>query len=372
MSDTSASLRQQHLGKAKRVVIKVGSSLLARSPVGQPASIADELHSLRDRNLEIVVVSSGAIALGFRDLGLATRPRDLAQLQAAAAIGQSRLLNNWEHAFGAHGRSIAQILLTHDDLRSQLRSWNARHALRVLLRSGIIPIINENDTVAVDEIRFGDNDQLASMVAGLVGADALVIYTDVNGLHDAAPQAGGKRIPIVHDVDSEALPFATSDSTSGVGSGGMASKVSAAKRAQACGVATAIVAGATVGTLSGLLRGEDIGTLFVPPADSKASQLYRLRPGEAPAGELHLREAGAQNIARGVRSEDLREVRGDFGVGAPVRVFSPKQVEIARGLAGYPSDDLRKLCGCTTSDIEARLGYKYLDEVVFHDDLVTL
>ncbi len=372
-----SSLRSSHLGHAKRIVIKVGSSLLAASPVGQPAAIADDLDYLRAHGVEAVVVSSGAIALGLGILGFESRPNDLPSLQAAAAVGQSRLLKNWEHAFSAHGRHIAQILLTHDDLASRARFLNSRHALRALLDAGVVPVINENDTVATDEIKYGDNDLLAALVCNLVSADALVIYTDVDGLHDADPSQGGVRIPVVSDVDKEARPLtaATSDLKSPLGSGGMASKVLAAQKAARFGVATVVVAGAEPGILKRVLAGDDVGTLFVPESEAIGSRKHWLAYGGKAIGEL-LVDAGAfkaiSEDGRSLLPAGLLEVRGDFGLGALVAVVDAEKGEFARGLVSYSAQDLRKLCGCRSSDIRAKLGYKHLDEVVHRDDLVLL
>ena len=207
-SDDS-SLRARLLGRAHRIVIKVGSRLLSHSPAGRPAAIADEIARLRERSdIEVVVVSSGAISLGVRSLGIRQRPTELPMLQAAAAIGQNRLMQHWQHAFAAHHIAIGQVLLTHDDLRNRRRFLNARHALQAMLGAGVVPVINENDTVAVDEIKYGDNDLLAALVCNLLSADALVVLTDVDGLHDAPPAEGGSRIPLVRDIDREAAPVA--------------------------------------------------------------------------------------------------------------------------------------------------------------------
>ncbi len=363
--------RAKHLAGAKRVVIKVGSSLLAASPAGRPAAIADELAMLEDRGIEAVIVSSGAIALGLGGLGLTSRPTDLPSLQAAAAIGQSRLLQNWEHAFGAHNGRIAQILLTHDDVASRVRFLNARHALLALLRAGVVPIVNENDTVAIDEIRYGDNDQLAALVCNLVSADALVIYTDVDGLHDADPRNGGVRIPLVTDIESQARA-ASATSTSGLGSGGMASKVMAAKNAARFGVPTVVVPGARPGILLSALTGQDVGTLFVPNAQVIGSRKHWIGFAAKPAGELVV-DAGAYKALHKHGSSllpaGLVEVRGDFERGALVSLATQEGM-FARGLVSYGASDLRKLCGCKSSEIEARLGYRYLDAVVHRDDLV--
>ena len=201
------------LKDVRRVVVKIGSRLIADSPVSRPATIADQVATLRKRGIEVVIVSSGAIALGLPRLKMTARPTEMPELQAAAAVGQSRLMQNWEHAFGAHQIEIGQVLVTHDDLSDRRRFLSARLTLRALLDLGVVPIINENDTVATEEIKFGDNDQLAALVCNLVSADVLVILTDVEGVRDAS----GVRMPIVHDIDREAVPVAGGSTSSGGG-----------------------------------------------------------------------------------------------------------------------------------------------------------
>ncbi len=367
--------RIKHLASAKRIVLKVGSSLLAASPAGQPAAIADEIAMLQDQGIETVIVSSGAIALGLHGLGLSSRPTDLPSLQAAAAVGQSRLLQNWEHAFAAHQGRIAQVLLTHDDVSSRVRFLNARHALRAILKAGIVPIVNENDTVAIDEIRYGDNDQLAALVCNLVSADALIIYTDVDGLHDKDPRQGGVRIPLITDIDSEANPVATATSSSGVGSGGMSSKVAAARNAASYGVPTIVVPGARRGILLSALTGQDVGTLFVPNAQAISSRKHWIGFGAKPAGQLVVDQGAVDALSKQGSSllpAGLVEVQSEFDRGALVSLVTPEHTEFARGLASYGASDLRKLCGCRSDQIGAILGYTYLDEVVHRDDLVLL
>src|SRR3569623_527888 len=206
------------LKTARRVVVKIGSRLLADAPASRPAAIAAQIAVLRQRGIELLIVSSGAIALGMRRLGLAARPTEIPALQAAAAVGQSRLMQYWEHAFGSNEIEIGQVLVTHDDLGDRRRFLSARLTLRALLAAQCVPLLNENDTVATEEIKFGDNDQLAALVCNLVSADCLIILTDVEGVRDAS----GVRMPIVRDIAREAAPVA-GGSTSGVGSGGMAS-----------------------------------------------------------------------------------------------------------------------------------------------------
>lgn len=367
-------LRRSTLGRARRVVVKIGSQLLADSPAGRPAAIADELAALRDRELEVVLVSSGAIALGARVLGLRERPRALPALQAAAAVGQNRLMQHWEHAFATHHMPIGQVLLTHDDLADRKRFLNARHALRALIDAGAVPIVNENDTVAVEEIKYGDNDQLAALVCNLVGADALIILTDVDGLCDRPPAEGGQRVPLVTDIDVEATPIAGGVASGRAGSGGMASKVLAAKSAGRQGVTTLVARGSAPEVLRRALAGEDVGTLFVPSAQRMSSRAHWIAYGPRPSGRVLVDDGARRAIAEAGTSllpAGVVAIEGSFAMGDIVGLVSG-ETEFARGLVGYSADELRRLVGRHSADIELVLGYKYLDEVIHRNDLVLL
>ncbi len=358
---------------ARRVVVKIGSRLLAESPASRPAVIADQVTELRRRKVEVVIVSSGAIALGMRRLGLASRPHELPSLQAAAAVGQSRLMQHWEHAFAVHDVAIGQVLVTHEDLGDRRRFLSARLTLRALLDHGVVPIINENDTVATEEIKFGDNDQLAALVCNLVSADALVILTDVEGVRDAS----GVRMPVVRDIDREAAPVA-GGSTSGVGSGGMASKVGSARIVTRTGVPAIVAPGRDPDVLVRVLAGVDVGTLFVPPPPGGtvlSSRKHWIAYGAKPVGRLTVDEGAVRALKDGGKSllpAGITGVQGDFELGDTVSVVTSDGVEIARGLVAYPADDLRKISGLQSAGIEARLGYKSIDEAIHRDDLVIL
>jgi glutamate 5-kinase len=360
---------REQVAQARRVVVKIGSRLLAESPAGRPAAIADQIVELRRRGIELVVVSSGAIALGVRQLHLPGRPRDLPGLQAAAAVGQSRLMQHWEHAFSAHDIAIGQVLLTHDDLGDRRRFLSARLTLRALLDHGVVPIINENDTVATEEIKFGDNDQLAALVVNLVSADTLIILTDVEGVRDAS----GVRMPIVYDIDREAAPVATG-STSGVGSGGMASKVASARIVTRTGVPAVVAPGREPDVLPRVLSGADIGTLFVPGPDILSARKHWIAYGARPLGRVIIDDGAARALREHGKSllpAGLVAVEGEFDLGDTVSIVA-NTVEIARGLAAYPSADLRRISGLQSGAIEATLGYKSIDEAIHRDDLVIL
>jgi glutamate 5-kinase len=365
-------MRRAAFGSAKRIVVKVGSRLLADSPAARPATIADEIAALSsDGSREFVVVSSGAISLGVRAMGLATRPHKLPDLQAAAAIGQGRLLHHWEHAFAVHSLRTGQVLLTHDDLANRRRFLNARHALRALLDAGVIPVVNENDTVAVQEIKYGDNDLLGALVGNLISADALIILTDVEGLLDAS----GERIPIVTDIDNEAAPVAGGSSSDGIGSGGMSSKVQAAKIAARSGIPTAVVPGRESSVIARTLAGDDIGTLFTTSEAVMTSRKHWIAYGAKPTARIVV-DAGARvalcDRGRSLLPAGVTSVEGDFGLGDIVSLVDPNGIEFARGLAGYSARDLERIKGQQSADIETTLGYKYLDEVIHRDDLVLL
>ncbi len=348
-----AELRRRFLGAARRVVVKVGSQLLRESPAGRPATLADELAALRaERDLEVVVVSSGAISSGMSALSMTERPTDMPVLQAVAAVGQGALWHRWQHAFAAHGVLIGQVLLTHDDIRDRRRFLNARHALEAMIDMSVVPIVNENDTVAVEEIKYGDNDVLAALVCNLIGADALVILTDVDGLHDGDPRAGGSRIPVVRDIDTEA-----------------------ARMCGRSGAAAAVVSGRDPGAVRRVLSGEDVGTLFAPRGDRLTSRKHWILYGPKPVGQIHVDEgarAAVVDKARSLLPAGVTQVTGEFGIGDTVSVVDSTGVEFARGLTSYSADEVRRIAGVRSSDIDKTLGYKYVDEVICRDDLVLL
>ncbi|MEM1417506.1 MAG: glutamate 5-kinase [Myxococcota bacterium] len=358
--DVRAPLRE-----ARRLVVKVGSRTLLEDP-GRFAAIAADLAAQRGAGREVVLVSSGAIALGVAALGMGARPKRMARLQAAAAVGQSRLLRAWEDAFAAHGLAPAQLLLTHADLEDRDRYLNARAALDALLELGAVPVINENDTVAVDEIRFGDNDQLAAMVATLVGADLLVLLTDVEGLLDGSDA----RVPLVADVAAaEAL---VRPGTPGVGSGGMGSKVEAARRATRHGVPAVVAPAARDGVLAEVTGGADVGTLFLPLGAPLASRKHWIAFTRKPAGALLLDAGACRAIAEGASllAAGVLGARGSFAPGDAVVLLDGEGHEVGRGLARYGVSDAARLAGARRQEVEARLGRPGSGVLVHADDLV--
>jgi glutamate 5-kinase len=350
--------------RARRIVLKIGSRTLA-ADAQVYRRLAAAIAVARNEGRSVVLVSSGAIALGSKKLGYRTRPKEMAKLQAAAAAGQSLLMQAYEQAFGALGVPVAQVLLTHADLADRTRANNARAALSELLDAGAVPVLNENDSVAVDEIKFGDNDQLAAMVAPLVDADLLVLLSDVEGLLDGQ----GTRIPVVHDVARDALPHIRV-STSNVGTGGMASKVEAARRATLAG-ASAIVADARAESIvEDVLAGEDVGTLFVPSPDRLSARRYWIAFTLRPRGDVVLDRGAAEAVSKKGKSilgVGVLGVRGDFRAGDAVRVLDPEGAEIGRGLARCAAVDAIAVAGRPKSDF----GEDTERAVVVHrDDLV--
>ncbi|MGD8860621.1 MAG: glutamate 5-kinase [Myxococcales bacterium] len=358
------------LSGARRIVVKIGSrAIVSGGPEGRFASLADQAAELRQRGHTVVLVSSGAVALGGRRLGLETRPKALPMLQAAAAVGQSRMIQAYEQAFARHGIAVAQVLLTHAGMAHRARYLNARHAIDALFELGAVPIINENDTVSTEEIEFGDNDQLAAMVSSLVGADLLIILTDVEGLLDGDKQ----RVSQVESID--AVRGLIWEESNGVSLGGMGSKVRAAERALTRGLPVVIAPAADPHVLRRVVDGEDVGTLFLPAGATMASRKYWIAHTLKMRGVLVVDEGAARALRESKRSllpVGITAVRGRFRAGDAVSIERADGTELARGLSRYDARDVRKLIGVRSKDIEARVGHHTGDEVVHRDDLVML
>jgi glutamate 5-kinase len=365
------------LTRAKRVVIKIGSALLVEQSSGRVSrawleTLAADIAAMRARGQEVVIVSSGAIALGRRQLGLPRGKLKLEESQAAAAVGQIRLAHAWKEVLEPHDCAVAQILLTLGDTEERRRYLNARSTLNTLLKLGSIPVINENDTVATAEIRYGDNDRLAARVAQMASADCLVLLSDVDGLYTADPtrDADARFIPEVSVITPEIEAMA-GGSASDVGSGGMATKVLAGKIALAAGCNMCI----TIGHEPHPLRRIEAGgrcTWFVAKASPKTVRKQWIAGLLKPAGTLHVDE-GAAKALRGGKSllpAGVTKVEGRFDRGDAVLVKDASGVEIARGLSAYSSDDARRAQGRRSQDLETILGYRGRDELIHRDDLV--
>ena len=373
----SAERLRRTVGEGQRLVVKVGSSTLTSSDgghldVGALGALVDALAGRRRDGRQVVLVSSGAIAAGIGPLGLPRRPSDLATQQAAASVGQGALVAAYQAAFSAHGLTVGQVLLTADDVTRRTHYTNARRTLERLLELGIVPIVNENDTVATQEIRFGDNDRLAALVSDLVGADGLVLLTDVDALYDGPPsKASSSRVPFVATpADLDAVTIGGTGSS--VGSGGMVTKVEAAGITGAAGIPTILT---RLPDLAAALAGGDVGTVFAPAAATRGSRKRWLAHATTARGRLLLDEGAVTAVTQRRTSllpAGITGVEGGFAAGDPVDVCAPDGRVIARGLVNYAATELPQLLGRSTRDLARELGPAYEREVIHRDDLVVL
>ncbi len=363
----------------KRLVIKIGSNLLTSGnglDETRIAALSTDISEAHSRGKEVIVVSSGAIAAGMKSLGLKRRPSDIRHKQAAASVGQSALMWAYEKGFGRHDKKVAQILLTRDAFHDRRRYINAKNTITTLLDYGVIPIINENDSVAVEEIKFGDNDQLASLVAGMVSADRLIILSDVDGLYDRDPlkHSSARLIPVVEEITPEIERIA-GGAGSLVGTGGMYSKVLAAKRAVRYGIIVNIINGKVPGLLRSLLEGRAVGTEFRSARKKMPARKGWIAFGLRARGSIAV-DAGAREaiVARGksLLPSGIVSVEGNFSPGDAVYCTDDSGVRFAKGLTNYSSEEVRRIMGKRTSEIERHLGYRYSDEVIHRDNLVLL
>jgi glutamate 5-kinase len=353
------------LGRAKRVVVKVGSSLLVGAD-GAPdaawlSALCADIARLRARGQQVLVVSSGAVALGRRRLGLTKRALTLPEKQAAAAAGQSALMRAWEVALEPHALGVAQVLLTRDDTETRRRWLNARATVDTLLALGVVPVVNENDTVVTEEIRYGDNDRLAARVAQMIGADALVLLSDIDGLYTADPRRdpGARHIPRVTHLTAEIEAMAGgANAGAGVGTGGMATKILAARIAQQAGCATIITLGSRPGPLAAIEAGE-AATVIEPTVSARAAYKAWIAGSLAPHGGLTVDAGAARALAQGksLLPAGVTAVEGRFGKGDAVVVRDDQGREIGRGLSRYDSADAEKIRGLKSDAIEAALGF---------------
>jgi glutamate 5-kinase len=377
VSEQDQQVVRATIAAAPRIVVKVGSSSLTRPQGGVDAQriqqLADDIAARRARGHEVVLVSSGAIATGFPMLGLEHRPRDLATQQAAASVGQGSLIAAYSAAFAARDLRVGQVLLTADDVIRRSHYRNAQRTLFRLLELGVVPIINENDTVATDEIRVGDNYRLAALVAHLVRADGLILLSDVAGLFDGPPGTPG--VKLVEQVRGEADLASVKIGgigAAGVGLGGMGSKVEAARIATAAGIPVLLSAAADS---SRALERADVGTVFHAPHRRPATRLLWLAHASTPTGQLHLDAGAADAVARrrlSLLPAGITRIEGTFVAGDPVDIFDEKGHTIARGLVNFDAQELPALLGRSTRDLGRELGPAYEREVVHRDDLVLL
>ena len=368
---------RQSLVDARTLVVKSCSALITNNGTGLDLnainSWAKQMAMLAAGGRRLLLVSSGAIACGMQQLGWSKRPGSIPELQAAAAVGQMGLAQTYQQAFGAHGIRTAQILLTHEDLADRTRYLNARATLSALLDLGVLPIINENDTVATDEIRFGDNDTLGALVANLIEADALIILTDQEGLYTADPRKDASATLVNEGAaGDERYEHMAGGSGTPIGTGGMITKIWAAKRAARSGAHTVIASGRTPDALPRLLRGEQLGTLLVASQQPLAARKQWLADHLQLAGRVQL-DAGASKALRAGSSllpVGVTQVDGEFERGAVVACLDETGLEIARGLINYASSEARRIAGCPSAEIERRLGYLDAPELIHRDNLV--
>lgn len=369
--------RKTSFDNAKRVIVKVGSNVLTENSglnLNVVRSISRQICRLIDRGLEVILVTSGAMSAGIRKIGLSKRPDEIPKRQAVSAVGQASLIMEYENAFERYGNKVAQILLTSDDLNNRKRYLNARNTLYTLLSWQVVPIINENDTVAIESIKFGDNDNLAAMIALLMDADILVILSDIDGLYATDPRFNpdAELIPTVTTFN-KSLEKVAGDIPGALGTGGMLSKIKAAKKVTAAGVPMVIANGNVPDILEKLFDGGSYGTFFVPQAERLPSRKCWIGYSLKPEGVIVIDQGAATAVlkrGKSLLSSGIIHVEGNFGIGAPVEFKTAESDILGTGLVNYSSADIRKIMGLQSRQIQERLGEKPYDEVIHRDNLV--
>lgn len=370
------SIRKSTLQNVRKMLIKIGSAVLTgRDGLDLQIieQLVDEIAEFKTRGIQAVIVTSGAIASGKHRMGISGPLKSMPQKQAAAAVGQSRLMRVYSNAFGKHGVYVAQILLTMSDLTDRKRFLNVRNTMTTLTEWGVIPIINENDSVAVDEIKFGDNDHLAAMIANLTETHLVINLTSTEGLYDRSPASGRKArlIPLVEEI-TEAIEAAATADTSSVGMGGMKSKVIAARKVTAFGIPYIIAPGKEKGILHAVIAGKEKGTLFLPMSDHLNSRKHWIAYTLRSRGKLVI-DAGAKAAlveqGKSLLPSGIVDVEGDFGIGDPVLCVDESGATLAKGLVNYGSEEIHKIMGLKSTRIEQVLGYKDYDEVIHRDNM---
>jgi len=369
--------RKPLLSSVQKVVVKVGTGVIYSPEKGLAGEVIEnlvgEILEGMEKKYQFVLVSSGAIGAGYRDLGLSERPRILSLQQAASAIGQIRLISTYDRFFREKGKVCAQILLTREDVEERKRFLNARNTFLSLLKRGIVPIVNENDTVATEEIRFGDNDTLSALVAMLIGADLLIILTDQKGLFSRDPRKKEEPqfIPVVERITPEIEEMASS----GKGEGGMVTKIQAAKMLNTAGIPVVIAEGREKKVITRILEGEEVGTLFIPCGKRIGVKKHWIAYHRKIKGKIYIDEGAKEAILRKGKSllpSGIVKIEGNFSYGDTISIRDEKGLEVARGLVNYSWSELEKIKGCHSSQIEEILGYRGYPEVVHRDNLVVL
>jgi glutamate 5-kinase len=374
-----SAIRKEFLGSVRRIVLKLGSSVVTNDEGLDRAvmdEIVDDVCRYKKQGKEFIMVSSGAIAAGAQRLNFREGARTIPQKQAAASVGQTRLMAAYEEAFGRHGVTVGQMLLTRDDLTHRSRYLNARNTLMTLLSLGAVPIINENDTVVVQEIRFGDNDNLSALVATLADADLLFVLSDIEGFMDCDPRTSADAclIPLIEEITPELRNLA-SDVPSRVGRGGMASKLQAAEVVRVAGIPMIIAGGKIPGIVTRILEAELCGTFILPAKEKISARKHWIRYNLAPEGELEVDEGAAHAITHNGKSLlpiGVTRIQGHFDHGAAVLVCDSQGKKLAVGLVNYSSDEVAKIMGRQAIEIDWILGYRSNDEVVHADNLALL
>ena len=371
--------RSTVLKKLHRLVVKVGSNLVRENPSARTAELIGQLAALRTRGIEVILVTSGAIPLGMSILERTTRPKDMAKIQALAALGQCYLMRHYENACEGLGFHCAQLLLTAADLQNRDRNLHVTACLQALLEEGVLPVINENDSVSVEQIKIGDNDTLAAMVATMVGADLTVLLTTIDGFHESQMPGGelGQRISVIRELDDRLLTMAGSTDGNPYSTGGMITKLHAASICTTGGHALAIVDGHDFSQLGRFLGGEDIGTLFLKPGLAHPMRSWQrfLAFFSEPAGSLILDAGATDALIRHNKSLLPGGVLGSSGTfrhGDTVRLVGPDRTEIARGVVNFSYEELAKICGAKTTELAGRLGHPVENTEVVHKDYLVI
>lgn len=368
---------RETLSKARRIVVKIGTSTIThrggKLDLARLERLVREIADLHHQGREVLLVTSGAVGAGIGRLGRRP-PRTILEKQALAAVGQGALMHIYEKLFAEYGIIVAQVLLTRDDVEDRRRYLNSRNAILKLLEWRVVPIINENDTVAVEEIRFGDNDTLSALVAALADAQLLIMVSDIDGLYTGDPRhdPGARLVSTVTEITPEVEQWARGAGT-GLGTGGMVTKLLAARVAMNSGVFVVVANGERRGFIAEIMEGKEVGTVFVPRDYKLRHRARWIAYGNTTAGQIVVDDGARHAILRQGKSllpAGIVEVRGEFDVGNVVSVVDLAGRELARGIVNYPSEDLVKLRGRQTAEIDAILGYRYQDEVIHRDNLV--
>ncbi|MGY0373781.1 glutamate 5-kinase [Clostridium sp. JNZ J1-5] len=374
------TIRKDYLKDVKRIVVKVGTSTLTHSTgllnLNRIENLVRQLSDIHNRGIEVILVSSGAIGAGIGKLGLKTRPKTIPEKQASAAVGQGILLHMYEKLFSEYGKIVGQILLTRDDVSHRMRFLNASNTFYALLEQGVIPIVNENDAIVVDEIKFGDNDTLSAMVASLVAADLLVLLTDIDGLYDSNPKTNpnAKFINHVKEITDE-IVAAADGAGSSLGTGGMITKINAGKIATTSGSAMVIVNGDAPNVLNDILDGKEIGTFFEGQKRPLQARKHWMAFGTNPSGCVVVDEGAEKALMdhhKSLLPKGILSVDGTFSEGEVISILNTKGEEIGHGVTNYNSSDIDAIKKLDSCHIEEKLGYKNYDVVIHSNNMVTL